>query len=273
MLPGSSPAGLRIALVFVGLRAWQYVSASPAAIERLAGLDYRNYAEATRTRTGRRHLVPGSPAPRRGLYAVVPGDILYPPVRLLLFVPAAIAPWPLWWILPAAMVAWALFRLRPSPLAGPPWPRSWPGRRRPSTCSPATPASGSWARSRWQRCTVAGSLLLTKVTIAPLGLWGIRDRRWWRIALAALVAASLLFLPMWPTYVQVLLDAKHPAGIFYSAQDLPMLTIPLVAVATSTRRREDHADRSGGGAQGTGGTDPSWPPSTSAGRRAATCGA
>jgi hypothetical protein len=78
-------------------------------------------------------------------------------------------------------------------------------------------------------------VLLTKVTIAPLGLWGIRDRRWW-IALAVLVGLSLLFLPMWPTYVGVLLDAKHQAGVFYSAQDLPMLMIPLVAWATSTTR-------------------------------------
>ncbi len=41
---------------------------------------------------------------------------------------------------------------------------------------------------------------------------------------------------MWPTYVQVLLDANHPAGVFYSVQDIPLLMIPLVAWATSTTR-------------------------------------
>lgn len=65
-------------------------------------------------------------------------------------------------------------------------------------------------------------------TIAPLALIGIRDRRWgWTVA--GIAAVSLLFLPMWPTYIGVLLDARHPAGLLYSAQDLPMLAIPLIA--------------------------------------------
>ena len=57
------------------------------------------------------------------------------------------------------------------------------------------------------------------------------------MTLGGIVAASLLFLPMWPTYLQVLLDANHPAGVFYSAQDIPLLAIPLVAWAT--RQRDD----------------------------------
>ena len=45
-----------------------------------------------------------------------------------------------------------------------------------------------------------------------------------------------MFLPMWPDYVRVLVDAKNPAGVLYSAQDLPMYMIPLIAWATSRRR-------------------------------------
>lgn len=71
-------------------------------------------------------------------------------------------------------------------------------------------------------------------TIAPLALIGIRDRRWgWTVA--GIAAVSLLFLPMWPTYIGVLLDARHPAGLLYSAQDIPMLAIPLIAWALRAR--------------------------------------
>ncbi len=111
------------------------------------------------------------------------------------------------------------------------------------------------------------AFLLTKVTIAPLGLWGIRDRRW-RVTVAGVLAASLLFLPMWPTYVRVLLDAQHPAGVFYSAQDIPLLMIPLWPGllhqgGLAARFRQTSS----------GGTGPASPPSTSAGSAAATCGA
>ena len=241
----SSPSSLKLPVVgraaayaltalFLGLWVWQYISAPPGAIDRLAGLDYRNYAEATRT-----WLDGGTWYLERqlqGPYLVVPGDVLYPPVWLVLFVPAALAPWPLWWILPAVMVGWALYKLRPSPLG---WATmaaflAWP----PTAVHLLTGNPTIWLVAALAMGTLyrwPSAFLLTKVTIAPLGLWGVRDRRWW-VTVAGIVAASLLFLPMWPTYLQVLLDAKHPAGVFYSAQDVPLLMIPLVAWATSTRR-------------------------------------
>lgn len=226
--------GYGLAVLFVALWAWQYISAPPGAVERLAGLDYRNYAEATTTwlNGGTWYL----DRQLHGPYVVVPGDILYPPVWLILFVPATLAPWPLWWVLPSGAMAWVLWRHRPSPLgcatmaAFLAWP---PTAVHLLTGNPTiwlVAALGLGTLYRWP-----SAFLLTKVTIAPLGLWGIRDRRWW-VTLAGIVAASLLFLPMWPTYLQVLLDAKHPAGIFYSAQDIPLLAIPLVAWATSTTR-------------------------------------
>ncbi len=124
--------GYGIAVLFVCLWAWQYVSAPPGAIERLAGLDYRNYAEATNTRLngGTFYL----DRQLHGPYLVIPGDILYPPVWLMLFVPTTLAPWPLWWILPAVMVGWALFRLRPSPLGWATMAASLPGHPPPFTC-------------------------------------------------------------------------------------------------------------------------------------------
>ena len=226
--------GYAVAALFVGLWAWQYLSAPPGAVDHLAGLDYRNYATATLDWLdgGTWYL----DRQLHGPYLVVPGDVLYPPVWLLLFVPAALAPWPLWWILPGLMVGWALWRLRPSPLG---WATmaaflAWP----PTAVHLLTGNPGIWLVAALAMATLyhwPAVVLLTKVTVAPLGLWGIRDRPWW-VALGILALLCLPFLPMWPTYVQVLLDAKHPAGVFYSAQDLPMLMIPLVAWATSTTR-------------------------------------
>ncbi len=226
--------GYGFALAFLLAWAWQYVSAPPGAVAGLAGLDYRNYADATRA-----WLDGGSWYLDRqvhGPYAVVPGDVLYPPVWLVLFVPATLLPWLLWWAVPAAVMAWVLWKHRPSPLG---WATmaaflAWP----PTAVHLLTGNPGIWIVAALALATVfrwPAVVLLTKVTIAPLGLWGIRDRRWW-FALAVLVGVSLAFLPMWPTYVQVLLDARHAAGPFYSAQDLPMLMIPMVAWATSTTR-------------------------------------
>ena len=58
-----------------------------------------------------------------GPYEVAHGDILYPPVGLWLFAPAAILPLPiglvLWWSIPAAITAWAILRVSPRPAV---WP-------------------------------------------------------------------------------------------------------------------------------------------------------
>jgi hypothetical protein len=227
-------AGYVAAVLFLGLWLLQYVTAPQGSIEHLAGLDYRNYAAATLDWLdgGTWYL----DRQLHGPYVVIPGDVLYPPVWLVLFVPAALAPWPLWWAFPAAMVAWTLWKLRPSPLglatiaAFVAWP---PTAVHLLTGNPGIWLVGSLALAMLYHWPAV--VLLTKITVAPLGLWGIRDRRWW-VALGVLGLACLLFLPMWPTYVQVLLDAQHPAGALYSAQDLPMLLIPLVAWATSRTR-------------------------------------
>jgi hypothetical protein len=223
-----------VAAVFVTAWLWQYAS-NPEAVAHLAGLDYRNYAEATYTWLGGGTWY--LPRQLDGPYQVVPGDVLYPPTWLLLFVPAAIAPWPLWWVVPVGVTAAMLWWLRPAPLA---WATiaaflAWP----PTAVHLLTGNPGIWlvaalalaTRYRWP-----AAFLLTKVTVAPLALFGVRDRRWWYTA-GALVLLSLPFAAMWPTYVRVLLDAQSAAGIFYSAQDLPMMMIPLVAWALRTRGR------------------------------------
>jgi len=215
-----------LAIGFVGLWLAQY-AASLDTVARLAGLDYQNYAAATRDWLG------GGPwyldRQLHGPYAVTPGDALYPPTWLLLFVPAAFLPPVVWWAVPISAIVWVTVRLRPAPAA---WALmaaclAWP----PTAVHLLTGNPGIWmvaalalgVRYRWP-----AAFVLTKVTIAPLALIGVRDRRWWW-TVAAIVAVSLPFASMWPTYAQVLLDARHPAGLLYSAQGLPMLAIPLVA--------------------------------------------
>lgn len=234
-------AGYVVAVLFLAAWIWQYATAPAGNLEALAGLDHRNYATATRT------WLDGGPwyLPRQtaGPYEITPGDVLYPPVWLLLFVPGAILPWPAWWLIPLGITAAMTWWWRPSPLGLATMAAfiAWP----PTAVHLLTGNPGIWIvaalalATRWRWPAV---VILTKVTIAPLGLWGIRDRRWW-IALAVLAVACLAFLPMWPTYVEVLLNAHSAAGVFYSAQDLPMLMIPLVAWATSRRRDAERRAR------------------------------
>jgi hypothetical protein len=58
-----------------------------------------------------------------GPYEVAHGDVLYPPVGLWLFVPAAVLPQPLafalWWGIPAAITVVAIVRVAPRPAV---WP-------------------------------------------------------------------------------------------------------------------------------------------------------
>jgi hypothetical protein len=68
----------------VGVLTWQ----SANAVGRV-GADLRLYLEATHTAGGGR-LLPGSPA--RRAVAIADGDILYPPLVIILFVPFLVLP-------------------------------------------------------------------------------------------------------------------------------------------------------------------------------------
>lgn len=226
--------GYGVAVVFVAMFAWQFLTAPPESLRHLAGIDLQIYSGAAQ---GWLHG-DGFYLDRQlhGPYPIQEGDVLYPPTWLFLFVPASVAPWPLWWLIPLGTMTWVLVRLRPSPLG---WATiaaflAWP----PTASLLLTGNPGIWLVAALALATIhrwPAVLLVTKVTVAPLALFGIRDRRWW-IGLLVIVGLSPLFMPMWPDYIRVLLDAKHPAGILYSVQDLPMYMIPLVAWATSRRR-------------------------------------
>jgi hypothetical protein len=167
-----------------------------------------------------------------GPYDVAHGDILYPPVGLWLFVPAALLPQPfaltLWWGIPAAITAVAIHRVAPRPAV---WPLialclAWP----------TTPLK-VWTGNPviWCVAAIAVAIVwrggapfaLLKPSLFPFALFGIRERSWW-VGLAVFVALCIPFGQMWADWVTTVMNARG-AGILYSALEAPMLALPLVA--------------------------------------------
>jgi hypothetical protein len=176
-----------------------------------------------------------------GPYTIVNGTVLYPPAVLLLLVPFAVMTWawPLWYLVPAvatiAIVVWH----RP-PLLGwvaifvtvALWPGSfvayWAGT--PTIWIVAALALAT----RWPWLS---ALVLLKPSLAPFALVGIRTRGWWALT-AILAIASAVLLPLTLTWVQVVLNGRMEDGsstLIYSLPNLPLLAVPVVAWATSTR--------------------------------------
>jgi hypothetical protein len=169
------------------------------------------------------------------------GLILYPPITNALFVPTLLLPLPLWWLIPAAIVGAAVYRLRPKGrwllviglcllfpnsvdliVAG-----------NPDMWIAAALAIAIYWRP-------AAAFVFLKPSLFPLGLIGIRSRGWWAVV-AVFGAVSLVLLPQTLDWLTVLRNGQggmaggHPSGIIYSIMDLPLLGVPLVAWAGSTR--------------------------------------
>ena len=98
-----------------------FVLLIPDPLEQPIGVDFVLYRDvAARWLGGGPYFEPYQIA---GPYEIRAGDVLYPPIGLLLFVPFAVVPaaiaWGLWWGLPLGATAFAAWRLRPRP---PVWP-------------------------------------------------------------------------------------------------------------------------------------------------------
>jgi hypothetical protein len=167
-----------------------------------------------------------------GPYEIVPGDILYPPVGLWLFVPFTFLPYTLamvlWWGIPIGVTAWAIVRLRPRPAVWPlialciAWPttplKTWTGN--PVLWSMAAMA----AATAWRGFA---PFALLKPSLFPFALFGFPQRAWW-VGLAAFVLLCLPFGAMWADWVRTVVDSRG-GGILYSILEAPMLALPLVA--------------------------------------------
>ncbi len=223
------PVALALALATILLPVL-FVLVTAAPLDQPFAKDVQLYIDAAD-----RWLAGGpfyEPRQLAGPYEVVHGDILYPPVGLWLFVPAALLPMPLalvlWWGIPAAITVLAIHRVAPRPAV---WPLialclAWP----------TTPLK-IWTGNPVIWCVAAMAVAivwrggapfaLLKPSLFPFALFGIRERSWW-VGLAVFVAMSIPFGQMWADWLATVLNARG-AGVLYSALEAPMLALPLVA--------------------------------------------
>jgi hypothetical protein len=207
-------------------------SANSATLGVQGGVDYQLYmGAATAWLHGGRFFEPYQLA---GPYQISAGDILYPPVSLILFVPFTFLPAILWWLIPGAAVAWCLYCLRPAQWA---WPLlaasvAWPTTLlKILTGNPVIWAVAAIAMGvlyAWPSV-----LALIKPSLLPFALVGMRTRRWW-IALGVVIVVSLPFGSLWIDWVHSVLNSQG-GGIAYSSLEIPMLAFPLVAWLGRTR--------------------------------------
>jgi hypothetical protein len=190
------------------------------------GVDYSLYID-----TAARWLNGGAyfqPYQLQGPYEISAGDILYPPIALVLFVPFTVLPTILWWAAPAAAIGWSLSRLRP---ARPAWLWIaacvvWPTTPlKILTGNPVMWAAGAMALGvlyAWPSV-----LVLIKPSLFPFALFGCWSRRWW-VALLFVVLVSLPFGSLWVDWVHSVLNSQG-GGVAYSILEVPMLAIPVIA--------------------------------------------
>jgi len=226
--------GLSVAVLVLPIL---FVLVTPHPLEQPFGVDATLYRDVTQRWLG------GGPffEPRQlaGPYEIEAGDVLYPPVSLVLFVPFAVLPFALaailWWAIPIGATAWAIAWLRPRPEVWPllalcvVWPttllKTWTGN--PVIWSMAAMALGvvyAWP----------SVLVLVKPSLAPFALFGIWRRSWW-VAALVLAVVSVPFGAMWGDWVASVLNSRG-GGFLYSSLEAPMLLLPLVAWLGRTRR-------------------------------------
>ena len=208
---------------------------TPDALEQPLGVDFVLYRDVTaRWLAGGPYFEAYQVA---GPYEIRAGDVLYPPVALWLFVPFAALSWVSWvaagvlfWAIPLGVTAAAVRALGPHPVV---WPllalcvanpttllKIWTGN--PVIWSMAAMALAVVGSSRF-----AAPFVLLKPSLAPFALFGITRRSWW-LGAASLLALSLPFGALWADWLASVLNSRG-GGALYSALEIPMLLLPLVA--------------------------------------------
>ncbi|HZC32292.1 MAG TPA: glycosyltransferase family 87 protein [Candidatus Bathyarchaeia archaeon] len=207
-----------------------FVLVTPHPLEQPFGVDFGLYRDVTLRWLGGGPFY--EPYQVAGSYDIRAGDVLYPPVGLVLFVPFAVLPVAiaavLWWGIPLGVTAWALWRLRPRPDVWPllalciAWPttllKTWTGN--PVIWSMAAMALGvifAWP----------SVLVLVKPSLAPFALFGIWRRSWWAAALG-FGLSCLPFGSLWADWVASVVNSRG-GGLLYSSLEVPMLLLPLIA--------------------------------------------
>lgn len=191
------------------------------------GIDYRLYVEAAR-----RWLDSGvfyEPFQLAGPYHVIGiGEVLYPPILLLLLVPFTVLPAILWWLTPLALTAWAIARMRPAP-----WALAIAG----GICTThAVQAPIFWGTPViWLAPAVAWGLLLgwpaafvmIKPTLAPFALAGLTRPRAFLLGIVLFAALGLPFTTMWLDWLTAIRNSD--LGALYAYTQNLLLVVPVVA--------------------------------------------
>ena len=224
---------LAVLLVPIG-----FVLVVPHPLEQPLGVDFQLYRDVTA-----RWLAGGpffEPYQVAGPYEIRAGDVRYPPVALWLFVPFAAGPVLVaavaWWAIPLAATATAVGRLRPRPWA---WPLLALCLSNPTTLlkiwtgNPVIWSMAALAVAVIGRWRFAAPFVLLKPSLAPFALFGVRHRSWWA-GLAAFVLLGVPFGGLWGDWVASVLNSRG-GGLLYSALEIPMLALPLVAWLGRTR--------------------------------------
>lgn len=243
--------------------AWNVVTLiPPLAPGGFLGGDFHMYREAAA-----RAIAGGGfyePSQLAGPYAIVPGDVLYPPTLLYLLVPFLVLPEILWWIIPLGALAVIVARLRPARWT---WPLIalalwWP--RDIGLIALGNP--GMWIAAAIGVGLLYGwpaVLVLLKPSLGFFALIGIRTRAWWLVA-GAMALLSLPLIGLWADYATILRNSN--GSLLYSILEVPFMLIPVVAwigrrslglveplglqTALLRRVREDPADADVGRSEG-----------------------
>ena len=171
-----------------------------------------------------------------GTHPLIPGDVLYPPAALVLFVPFTLLPPSFWWLAQGIVIGASLIRLRPRWWA---WPAMAILAASPVTVTYAISGNPLLAMVAvlfaWAAWGSPASLVLLKPSLLPFALPGVHTRAWWA-GLAAMAVVSLAMLPLMLDWVRVITTTQGTGGLLYGLPEWPTMAIPLVAWAGARRR-------------------------------------
>jgi hypothetical protein len=213
-------------------RAVAYLLLLPSA-ESSVGNDYQLYVGAAE-----RWVATGvfyQPFQLAGPYQVMgAGEILYPPIILLLLIPFTVLPGILWWIVPLGLTAWAVARLRPAP-----WSLTLIGL---ISVTHAVQAPFFWGTPViWLLPAVAWGFLLgwpavvvfLKPTLAPFALAGLTHPRSLIFGCLGFTLLALPFGSLWFDWLTAIRNSD--LAVSYALTQNLLLVIPVVAWFGRTR--------------------------------------
>jgi hypothetical protein len=153
---------------------------------------------------------------------------LYPPIVGPVFAVLDVLPAPVWWLIPLTALGYLVVAMRPAP-----W--SWPLLAGILALPQVSACVMTGNVNMWIVAGIASGLrygwpvlvIAVKPTFVPFLLAGVRHRSFW-VGAVILGAVSLVFLPEWFRYVEVISNAESP-GLLYSLGDYPFMLLPVVA--------------------------------------------